>query len=139
MDCTITAKGWKRLFWLSGILDAAQIGIDFIPGVGEAANEIIDLPIGILLTLYFWWKKAISLKTFFAALVAFFGEEATAAALPLWLGDVWYTHRTVMQAGGGAAAEITAALEQGALNQAGSRTPVGRSQPLNRGGSRQPM
>jgi len=89
----LTPKGWRNFKILAGCLDGIQIIVDFVPGYGEAANEILDVFIGITLAIIYWFKGAINLSAFIALLFSFFGEEVTAAAAPLWVLDVWYTQR----------------------------------------------
>ncbi len=89
----LTPKGWTIFKIIAGCFDGLQIIIDFVPGYGEAANEVIDIAIGIVLALIYWLKRAITLSALIALLMSFFGEEVTAAAAPLWVLDVWYTQR----------------------------------------------
>jgi len=86
-----TPKGWRNFKIIAGVIDFVQIIVDFIPGLGEAANEIIDIVIGISLGLIYWFKRAITLSALIALIVSFLGEEVTVAAAPLWVLDVWYT------------------------------------------------
>jgi hypothetical protein len=91
---------WKILYGVTGTTDVVQWAIDFIPGVGEAANEIIDPAFGICLALYFQLRGVSIIKDMrrLASLVGgYFAEAFTASVAPAWIIDVWYIHRTVKE------------------------------------------
>ena len=126
-------SGWRNLKIIAGIIDFIQIIVDFIPGAGELANEIIDIAIGIILGIIYWWKRVITMSAFIALVFSFFGEEVTAAAAPLWVLDVWYTQRT----GPPSNEEATAAAVGSYVIQ--NRNSIGdENEPVSQGNTRLP-
>ena len=140
----LTQKGWRNFKIITGTIDGVQILIDFIPGFGEAANEIIDIFIGVGLGLIYWYKRVITISALVALLFAFLGEEATAAGAPLWVLDVWYTQQSAPPAeeeqgvaiAGSYMAQNNPALQGGPANQSvgGKNVRIpdnARQKPLN--------
>jgi hypothetical protein len=134
MKSTISEGGWKILYILTGTIDAVQLGIDFIPGYGEVFNEIADEVVAVILGLYLYMKGSLSFRAFVGLIIADIGEEATAAALPLWIAEVWYAHKRVMaeKAAGTEAVVNSQMAANGPLNQGNIRPPdTNQQRPLN--------
>jgi hypothetical protein len=139
---------WKVLFGISGTLDAVQWLIDFIPGYGEAANEVIDPIVGICLALYFQLRGVSMVKRISRLLSlvgGYFAEVLTASVAPAWVIDVWYIHKTVKEEWAAEQAYL-AETEEDQENQPLNRMVNGQSmrqppviqKPLNQGGKRLP-
>ena len=122
---------WKLLYLASGVIDAIQIIIDFIPPVGEAINEVADIIIGVGLLAYFQ-LRGVSMFQRLSRVVSLLGvaglEELTGGLAPAWIADVWYIHKTVKQE----EAEIEAQNQEEMMRTESMR------QALNRDGVRQP-
>jgi hypothetical protein len=139
---------WKILFGISGTLDVVQWAIDFIPAVGEVANEVIDPVVGICLGLYFQIRGVSMVKRISRLLSlvgGYFAEAFTASVAPAWIIDVWYIHKTVKEEWAAEQASL-AEIEEDQENQPLNRMVGGQvmrqppviQQPLNQGGVRLP-
>jgi hypothetical protein len=148
MKPRMTGGQWVRLYVVVFLVDVFQFAIDFT-GVGEFVNEFIDVPIGFLIGYYFS-KKGISMMTparLGALAVTFVGEELTAAALPLWVLDIVFTHLTVIaedkakQTAQAATKNKPGESENGGpLNTGKVRLPdKSKNPPLNTGKTRSPI
>jgi hypothetical protein len=148
---------WIALIILTGLLDIVQVILDFFV-IGVVLNRIIDIVVGILLPVYFWfrgvnmgdWKKLLTAFGGFALEEVGLGGDD---GLPFWtleVGVVWAfvvaekkaaSNPLLSKAMGvmnkmGSVTNM--ATDMGPLNQAGKRLPSAIQQPLNQGGVRLP-
>ena len=129
MASKIKKSEWIALYCVTGAIDIIQFLIDFT-GVGEIINEIIDIPIGMALGLYFFVRGAMDVQSALVLALAEVGEEMTAAAGPFWIADVAFTHWKVLKK-----ATLDATIQ--VANEAASNI-VEKIKPLNQDGVRQP-
>lgn len=135
------------VFAVTGTIDVVQWAIDFT-GVGNAVNEVIDTPIGIIFAIYVQLRGVSLFKRLsrLASLVlGDLAEQFTDSVAPAWVIDAWYIHKTVKEewaAQQAATAEEEAEEDENApvnrmVNGVMMRKPV-RIQPPNKNGRRSP-
>jgi hypothetical protein len=146
MNSKMKTSDWITLYAVTGFLDLLQFLIDFLPPAGEVINEVLDVFIGFCLGYYFQHKGVSMAKPgrIIGLIVAFIGEEMTAASFPLWILDVAYMNFTVIAENRGMK-NVTVDTAETAntdkpLNNEGIRQPSLESrQPLNKSGIRSPQ
>ncbi len=131
MASKIKKSEWVILFVTAGTIDVLQWAIDFIPGFGEAANEILDPLLGVGLGVYFQFRGVniiTNVKRMLSLVGGTLAENLTASVAPAWFFDVWYIHSDVKNE----EAETQAQKDQENMLQNNI------NQPLNDGGMRSP-
>lgn len=132
---------WPILYGISGIVDLAQIIIDFT-GVGVIVSEILEVIMPFVIIGFLALFK-IPLFTRINRLLSIaavdFADAITGGAAPFWIVDVWYLHRDVKKEEAEKTAQKDTDEMPPQLNQDGRREPVGENGgPVNQGGVRRP-
>jgi uncharacterized membrane protein YgcG len=139
MACKIKKTEWLILYIVMGGLDFIQFFIIecilvWFFGLGAAINEVADPIIGAIFAGYLFIRKLDPVTHWksYASVVGMAGlEEITGGAAQLWILDVWYIRRNVLQtegAGEGQGAQGGAASQnktRQALYANGRREPGG--------------
>lgn len=92
----VNPSTWTMLYVITGIIDIAQIIIDFT-GIGVGINVYADPIIGIVLIIYL---NHIGVKMFqypsrlFSMLGVGILESFTGGIAPAWIVDIYYIHRS---------------------------------------------